>query len=699
MFKPPCLSEILCRNPVTVSAETRLQEAMALMKAGYATGIVVVDGTHPIGVLTERDVLRILTSGANMDDLKVGDVMTGSPVTALPDLDFFEAYHLCASRKIRHLVVVNQEGELVGLASESDFLRILGIDVLSSEHAIDQDMIRCPLCLSPDTPFLKAMSLMSGECGGAVIVTIGNKPVGMLTERDAVHLAHENLTELRLCDVMISPVLTVSLGASIYHAIDQMRIHRVRRLVAINQEGEVAGLFTEHDAVKRIESRYVEFLSTVIQRQINDLNTVRNKLNESAVLTSILRESLDMGLVATDVDGVVRYMNPEAANLLGIEGASPQGHRLEELAKRAGLGEHSIREGMAAARLGQRYQAELTRQQADGDQVLRSHIAPIVNETSTVLGYVQTLRDITERKRAILALQKSATIFENTLDGIMVTDANCKIVAVNPAFSKITGYSELDVLGKNPRMLSSGRQDGNFYQRMWQHLNQDGYWQGEIWNRHKNGDVFAEWLTINAIRDEGNTVVKYIGVFADITSLKKSQEEYEYMAHHDPLTGLANRLLCHAHLDHAIRRARRRGDKVAVMMLDLDKFKPVNDTWGHQVGDRLLQEVARRIVAALRSDDTAARLGGDEFLVVLESVNEHDDAVGIAAKLVSTLSKTYDMDGIHPEVSASIGIAIYPQHGDDVETLIRAADQALYEVKALGANNYRFYEAPLLQSA
>jgi diguanylate cyclase (GGDEF)-like protein/PAS domain S-box-containing protein len=520
-----------------------------------------------------------------------------------------------------------------------------------------------------------------------------------LTERDAINLTQANLEGMTLGDAMCSPVLTIPLGASIYYAIDQMRCHGVRRLVVLNQDGEIAGLFTEHDAVKRIESRYVEFLSTVIQRQISDLDTVRHQLNESAVLTSILRDSLDMALVATDVDGVVRYLNPDAANLLGANFVGAEGRRLDELSEQAGFGHQHVRDGMAAASLGKHYSTELISRQADGERVLRSHFAPIVNESSTVLGYVQTLQDITERKRAILALQKSATIFENTLDGIMVTDAASHIVAVNPAFVKITGYSELEVLGKNPRMLNSGRQDGNFYQRMWKHLHQDGYWQGEIWNRRKDGEIYAEWLTINVIKDEDEAVVKYIGVFADITKLKKSQEAYEFLAHHDPLTALPNRLLCHARLDHALRHAKRNHHNVAVMMLDLDNFKPVNDNWGHQVGDRLLQEVARRITATLRIDDTAARLGGDEFAVVLESVKGRLDASAIAEKLVSALSKDYWIDGVQPEVSVSIGIAMSPKDGEDVDTLLKRADQALYEVKALGRNAYGFYPGESHQPA
>lgn len=692
MLKPPRLHEILSSTPVTVSATTSLHDALALMKSENTTAIVVVEEKRPIGIFTERDVLRMMASGNRAENMSVGGMMTCPPITASPDLDFFEAYHLCASRKIRHLIVVDHGGELYGLASESDFLRILGVDVTSSDQSIDQDMIRLPLLLPPDTPLLDALRGMNPESGSVAIATLDNKLIGILTERDTIRLAQTDIAKLSLADVMTSPVLTIPLGSSIYFAIDQMRRHGVRRLVVLNGEGYVVGLFTEHDVVKRIENRYIEFLSTVIKRQINDLNAARHKLDDSAVLTSILRESLDMALVATDIEGVIRYLNPEAASLLGSNSPDAEGRRLAELVKQAGLDDKHVDNGIAAAKRGERYQAELSRKQMDGKQVLRSRIAPILDEASAILGYVQTLQDITEHKRTVESLRQSASIFENTVDGIVVTDAACNIVAVNPAFMKITGYSEAEVLGQNPRMLNSGRQDSQFYQHMWDQVRQLGYWQGEIWNRRKNGEVYAEWLTINAIKDADDAIVKYIGVFADITALKRSQEQYEFLAHHDPLTGLPNRLLCHARLEYALRRAKRYRDVIAVMMLDLDDFKAINDNYGHQAGDLLLQEAAKRMLSTLRNNDTAARLGGDEFVVVVESVTDKQNIAAIAEKMVLALSEPYLLNTVGAAISVSIGIAMSPQDGEDVETLLKRSDIALYEVKARGRNAYRFYQ-------
>lgn len=227
MLKPPRLHEILSRTPVAVPATTSLHDALALMKSENTTAIVVVEEKRPIGIFTERDVLRMMASGNRAENMSVGGMMTCPPITASPDLDFFEAYHLCASRKIRHLIVVDHSGELYGLASESDFLRILGVDVTSSDQSIDQDMIRLPLLLPPDTPLLDALRGMNPESGSVAIATLDNKPVGILTERDTIRLAQTDIATLSLADVMTSPVLTIPLGSSIYFAIDQMRRHNV----------------------------------------------------------------------------------------------------------------------------------------------------------------------------------------------------------------------------------------------------------------------------------------------------------------------------------------------------------------------------------------------------------------------------------------------------------------------------------------
>ena len=695
-IKPPSIKHILSRPPVTVSIETVLVDVIKLMRLENVTAAVVTNDKLPIGIVTERDVLRTLSTNTNkeINHLIVGKIMSSPPVVATPSMDFFDAYHLCSIKNIRHLIVVNDQGELYGLASESDFLRILGVDVLSSDSSIANNMISVPLLLAPNTSLQDVIRRINAESGGAAIATENGKAVGILTERDAMSLVEKPVSELVLADVMSGPVISISFDSSVYYAIDQMRIHEVRHLVIVNQDGCIVGLFTEHDVVKRIEKRYINFLSSVIKKQMTDLKEARNQLDDSVVLTSILRESLDMALIATDVGGVVRYLNPDAASMLNISPVEAVGKELQLLASMVGLDEVFIQNGIEAASRGERFQAELNRDDNLGVQVLRSSCAPIVDKDTAILGCVQMLQDITKHKQANEVLQQHASVFKNTHEGIMVTDTAGNITAVNPAFESITGFSEDEVIGKNPRILSSKRQDAEFYQRMWHHIKRDGYWQGEIWNRRKGGEFYAEWLTISAIKDDDGAILQYIGVFADITSLKHSQEEYKFLAHHDPLTGLPNRLLCQALLDHALQRIERNDSGIGVMMIDIDNFKLVNDTFGHQTGDLLLKEIAKRITVALRNDDTVARLGGDEFVVLLESVSDREDVERVAEKLVQTLSEDYDLYGNLAKVSASIGIAVVSSSQEQLTTemLLKQADDALYEVKANGRNGYRFYQ-------
>lgn len=686
------LREILSRDPICVTAATPLLEVMAEMHTLAVTGVVVVADKRPVGILTERDILRVIATGLQPEALNVENVMTCPVITAPHHQDFFEAYHLCAQKNIRHLIVTDDAGEIFGIATESDFLRALGVDVMTDANTVEKNMTRQPLLFSPESHVLDAIRCMSSDTGSAVIATIDGKPVGILTERDVVHLGLGQISgATTLAEVMTQPVLTVPVNTSVYYAIDLMRTRRVRRIGVVDDDGRIIGLLTEHDIVKRIENHYVDFLSSIIVRQMDDINRARRQLNESAVLTSILRESLDMALVATDMDGTVRYINPDAASLMGLSPIEAIGHPLIELIRQAGLDDHQILAGIEKAREGDRHLFEVVRGKSDTVQVLRSHIAPILDESATPLGFVQTLQDVTERKRAEEALRQAASIFENTVEGVIVANPEGNIESVNPAFTKITGYTEDEVRGKNPKLLSSGRHDAKFYRRMWQHLATDGYWQGEVLNRRKNGEIYAEWLSLSVVCEPNGNVKNYIGVFSDITSLKRSQENFEYLAHHDTLTQLPNRLLLNARMEHALIRAKRDSEKVAILMIDLDNFKPVNDTYGHLVGDGLLQAVAKRLLTIVRSEDTPARLGGDEFVVLLEAITE-DGADEVAKKLIRGLSEPYVIEQYSISVSVSIGIALSPVQGENVQELMRQADNALYQVKTSGRNGYCFYQ-------
>lgn len=296
------------------------------------------------------------------------------------------------------------------------------------------------------------------------------------------------------------------------------------------------------------------------------------------------------------------------------------------------------------------------------------------------------IHDITERKQAENSLQLAASVFTHAREGIMITDAEGRIVEVNDAFTRITGYLRQDVLGENPRILKSGRQSPEYYANMWRALKDDGYWSGEIWNRRKDGQVFAEMTTISAVRDSNGAVRNYVALFTDITPLKEHQKQLEHIAHYDPLTHLPNRVLLADRLRQAMSHSQRRDEQLAVVYLDLDGFKAVNDTHGHGVGDELLIAIAQRMKTALREGDTLARIGGDEFVAVLVGLDGPQDCEPILSRLLQAASGPTEIGDLFLSVSASIGVTLYPQDTGDAEQLMRHADQAMYVAKQAGKN-------------
>ena len=308
-------------------------------------------------------------------------------------------------------------------------------------------------------------------------------------------------------------------------------------------------------------------------------------------------------------------------------------------------------------------------------------------------------QEIAERKRTAEALSKAAAVFENTTEGVMITDTEQRIIAVNEAFTEITGFSQEDVIGSTARSLHSAKQDKTFYAAITASLSANGRWRGEAWQRRKSGEIFPVWLSISTVLDEHDQVTHYVSLFSDITSLKESQAQLEHLAHHDALTGLPNRLLFHTRLEHALDRARREASKVAILCFDLDHFKNINDSLGHPAGDRLLQAVTQRLLGSVRAEDTVARFGGDEFTILLEELREAGDAGLVAQKALKVLAKPFDLEGQEAYVTGSIGISLFPDDGQDVTTLLKNADSALYQAKEHGRNHYHFYTKDLTRAA
>jgi diguanylate cyclase (GGDEF)-like protein/PAS domain S-box-containing protein len=317
--------------------------------------------------------------------------------------------------------------------------------------------------------------------------------------------------------------------------------------------------------------------------------------------------------------------------------------------------------------------------------------APMVDARGTVVGVLGISRDITERERNREKLMTSASVFTHAREGIMITDAQGTITDVNAAFTRITGYERDEVLGKNPRILSSGRQGKDYYSTMWSALTTNGHWTSEVWNRRKNGEVFAELQTISAVRDANGKIEQYVSLFSDISAFKEHEYKLEHIAHYDPLTNLPNRVLLADRLHQGM--VQRRGQQLAVAFLDLDGFKAINDAYGHEAGDHLLVELSKHMKHELREGDTLARLGGDEFVAVLIGLSEASSSVPLLNRLLSAASKSIPWGDKELKVSASLGVTFYPQSEEvDGEQLLRQADQAMYQAKLAGKNRFHVFD-------
>lgn len=438
-------------------------------------------------------------------------------------------------------------------------------------------------------------------------------------------------------------------------------------------------------------------------------------LPELCEIQHAILENAACAVIATDPAGLVVYFNPAARRLLGYDGDEMLGrpmasfHDAAEVearlapvprpSPRAVRADFGALLGLLAQ--GQTFEADWTYRRKDGSRLpVALALSTLSDKNGQLTGYLAMARDIARRQHLEEDLRISAMAFKSQA-AIMVTDVNRRILRVNEAFTRLTGYAPEEAIGETPAMLKSGRHDASFYRRLWKDLNGNGRWQGEIWNRRKSGEVFPEWLTISEVRDERGVLTHYVSTFSDISELKLAESEIHNLAFYDPLTALPNRRLLLNRLGQARMAGKRSRQFGALLIIDLDHFKNLNDTLGHDIGDRLLLEVANRLAACIREGDTAARQGGDEFIVMLENLGLLAEAAGVQAEAVAEkirlcLNEPYRVGGdIECFHSASIGISLFCGHDKTTEALLKQADIALYKAKDAGRNTIRFFDSAM----
>ena len=448
---------------------------------------------------------------------------------------------------------------------------------------------------------------------------------------------------------------------------------------------------------QRVEERTAQLTAEIMAR----------KQSEQALMHfAAIIDSSDDAIIGKTLEGIITSWNGGAERMFGYTREEVLGRHIsflipEQYQHEEAMLLEQIRRGVFVKHY------ETVRRCKDGKLIdVSVTLSPLRDHDGNIVGASKTARNITERKQADVELRIAAAAFE-THDGIVITDANANIIKVNRAFVNVTGYSDEEVLGENPRMMKSGRHDKAFYVKMWQQLLHEGSWAGEIWDKRKNGEIYPRWMTISAVKDEQQKTTQYVGIFSDITDRKKNEELIRNLAFYDTLTQLPNRRMLSDRLGQAMAANKRSGIYGAVMFMDLDNFKPLNDTHGHVVGDLLLIEVAHCISSCLREMDTVARFGGDEFVVILSELDidetqSRGDASIVAEKIRASLAETYmltlrqggDMEIIvEHNCTSSIGVTLFIGQQASQDDILKCADSAMYQAKAGGRNSIHFYDA------
>ena len=424
------------------------------------------------------------------------------------------------------------------------------------------------------------------------------------------------------------------------------------------------------------------------------------KLLQMKQLTMVLECSTEAVLLVTKQGGI-QFANDSALRLFGYAQNELIGSNIDilvPLKARSGHGSQLaayMRDPMPRPMA--RAQTLFAARKDSSEFPVEISLSPL--EIDNQIFVIAGVLDISERKRVEREMQLAAMVYRAIGEAIMVADADNRIVAVNPSYTRLTGYTEQEAVGQSTSLLKSGRHNKDFYWRMWQSLEKTGHWQGEIWNQRKNGEVYLEWLVINTVYDDSGGVLRRIAMFSDVTDQKRAEQTIWQQANFDPLTGLPNRRMFHDRLEQEIKKAHRSALSLALLFLDLDRFKEINDTLGHGIGDLLLKEVAQRISGCVRDIDTVARLGGDEFTVILSEIEDFGGIARVAQDILRSLAEPFQLDGEILYESASIGITLYPDDASTLEELLKNADQAMYAAKHQGRNCYSYFTSSMQEAA
>lgn len=799
------VASIMSRSKLSLPPDASLQDALDLMDTHRDNCVVITEAEHPLGIVTERDIVRLYSRNPQQTAVPIKEVMTSPVLTTTLSNTINEAAELMLAAKVRHLVVVDSANRTAGVINQHDLTQTLTLNMIDDKLILDGAFLNTLVNTIPDMVWLKDMNGVYLACNSRFERYFGAKASDIIGKTDYNFVNAELADTYRqydhqclklngpsineewvtyaddghreLLETLKTPMRDnqgkligvlgiardITLRKRTENALRESE-EKLRSLYALSPLGialtDMTGRYIEfneafrdicgyteeelksldywaltprkYEATEKLqlqsltntgrygpyEKEYIQKNGHLIPLRLNGVLvtghdgqnyiwSIIENITESkrAAETLALREREFRTLAENSPDNIARYdcqgrclyINPAWERTLGAKvsdfiGKQPSIQYGDQYIDYY----HAI---LKVAATGESICFELKLLASDGQYQI--HSIQMVAETGAdekPIGVLAVGRDISDVKLAEENLRITASVFDNSQEAIMITDANNAIIDVNPAFTHITGYSLNEVFGKDPKLLSSGHQSKTFYVEMWQSLHQHKAWRGEVWNRRKSGEIYAELLSISVICNDAGETLRHVGVFSDISYLKEHEAELDRVAHYDALTGLPNRVLLADRMKQAILHATREETLLAVCYLDLDGFKAINDNMGHETGDQVLIDVARRIENTVRGGDTIARLGGDEFVVLLE-LKKGEECLITLERLVDVIAQPITIkDQIH-SVSASIGVSLYPMYGENMDTLLRHADQAMYIAKQSGKNCFYIYDPNLEQRA
>lgn len=658
LFKTNIKAKELIKNSskaFIVQKESNIQDAIDLMNEKNLGSVLIFDGKNPIGILTESDVINLAEK--NIDTtLNIQDFMHRNLIYSNKEELLFNVVMKLKENSIRRAVILDREKEEYYLITSKDILN----NIKGNYNLLLESK-------------LKDVKNTFDSLNEAVIELFDND------DEQIIHWYNKKASILFDIEIDrdITSIIPPQKWASIYKKIKTNNF--------------------EHNEIIEIKENIYQLIiitsvlldNSIIKLLFTNISEIENKNKQLENKFKFLYEEVPYPYQSLDERGVLTDINKKWLEITGYEKDEVIGQKFLYFTDETF---ESLKEKFKIFFENKKIENEYLKiRKKNGEIILVSFTGNISNMNGEIRTHC-IFKDITQEQKIEKKLKLSNIVFENTTEAIMITNEKCEIISVNQAFSNITGYNFEEIQFQNPRILKSAKHDKDFYINLWSDLQIHNSWKGEIWNRKKNGDIYSEWLNISVVKDSNGKILNYVALFSDITKIKDSNARIEYLAHHDPLTNLPNRLLLNTRLNKSIEKCVQYEQKLAIFFIDIDNFKIINDTYGHSIGDKIINLVAQRLQKNIRKNDTISRIGGDEFIIVIEDVLEQKNIEKIANKIISDFIDPIKLQEYLFDTSISMGISVFPKHGLNAEDLIKHADTAMYSAKNSGKNQFQFYK-------